>query len=119
MSNAVKHHPGPAGRVRVGAERRDGHWLFSVADDGAGIPQEYAARIFQMFQTLQPRDETEGSGMGLAIVSRLIDWQRGHIWHEPADAPGGTVFRFEWKIVDAESAESLLDTEPNQGSRAA
>ena len=118
ISNAVKHHPGPAGRITVSAEAHDDHIVFAVADDGAGIPDEYHERIYQMFQTLQPRDEVEGSGMGLAIVSRLVEWQGGRIWHEPA--PGhGTVFKFQWKVVDAESAERLVDNQQQPGSKAA
>ena len=108
VSNAVKHHPGPSGRVNVSAEVKDDHVVFAVADDGAGIPEEYRERIYQMFQTLQPRDEVEGSGMGLAIVSRLVEWQGGRIWHERSPG-GGTVFKFQWKIVDAESAERLVE----------
>ena len=69
IGNAVKHHPGPTGEVSIACEEAEDHYLFSVADDGAGIPPEYAERVFQMFQTLRPRDEVEGSGIGLAIVS--------------------------------------------------
>ncbi len=120
IGNAIKHHPGPAARITVSGERCDGHYRFAVADDGAGIPEEYRERIYQMFQTLQPRDEVEGSGMGLAIVSRVVEWQGGRIWHEPAaDGANGTVFRFEWKVVDAESAESLLGERNQPRSRAA
>ncbi len=84
-----------------------------------GLADEYAERIYQMFQTLQPRDDVEGSGMGLAIVSRVVDWQGGRIWHEPAASGTGTVFSFEWKVVDAASAERLLETHNHTGSRAA
>ncbi|HEX7034308.1 MAG TPA: ATP-binding protein [Pseudomonadales bacterium] len=109
MGNAVKHHPGPAGRITVSAERTGEHWRFAVADNGAGIPEEYRERIYQMFQTLQPRDEVEGSGMGLAIVSRVVEWQGGRVWHEPVEQGTGTVFKFEWKIVDAAGAQRLLE----------
>lgn len=123
IGNAVKHHPGPAGCITVGAEAREDHYLFSVADDGAGIAEEYGERIYQMFQTLQPRDEVEGSGMGLAIVSRVVEWQGGRIWHEPLSGTGsgesGTVFKFQWKVVDAQSAEDLLGARNQTRSRAA
>lgn len=119
IGNALKHHPGPRGRVRVGVEARDGHYVFSVADDGAGIPDEYRERVYQMFQTLQPRDEVEGSGMGLAIVSRVVEWQGGRIWHEAPERGTGTVFRFEWKAVDAASAERLMTAKTELGSEAA
>jgi PAS domain S-box-containing protein len=86
ISNALKHHPGPRATIRVGCEDRGEHYEFSVEDDGAGIPAEYAERVFQMFQTLKPRDEVEGSGMGLAIVHRIVSWQDGRVWFEPRSA---------------------------------
>ena len=96
IGNAVKHHPGPEGRIRVSCAEHEQHYLFAVQDDGAGIPMEYAERVFEMFQTLKPRDQVEGSGMGLAIVSRIVNWQRGRVWFEPAPAGRGTIFRFQW-----------------------
>lgn len=116
IGNAVKHHPGPDGRVTVSAEHRDDHYLFSVADDGEGIPDEYRERVYQMFQTLKPRDDKEGSGMGLAIVSRIVAWQGGRVWHEHAPNGRGTVFKFEWKLKDHPSAAEGPDV---TGSRAA
>jgi hypothetical protein len=92
----VKHHPGPEGSVVVSCEDRGGHYLFSVADDGEGIPAEYAQRVFEMFQTLKPRDKVEGSGMGLAIVSRIVAWQGGRVWFDPNPTGRGTVFKFQW-----------------------
>jgi signal transduction histidine kinase len=50
-----------------------------------------------MFQTLKPRDEVEGSGMGLAIVSRTVGWQGGRVWFEPVEGGTGTIFKFQWK----------------------
>ena len=85
------------GRITVSCEEIPDFYVFSVADDGAGIPQEYADRVFQMFQTLKPRDEVEGSGMGLAIVSRIVEWQGGRVWFEPGPDGRGTVFSFQWK----------------------
>ena len=58
---------------------------------------QYAERVFEMFQTLKPRDQVEGSGMGLAIVSRIVQWQGGRVWFEPAPGGRGTVFKFQWK----------------------
>ncbi len=96
INNAIKHHPTQTGRVRVSAVDQGEQILFAVEDDGAGIPQEYSEKVFQMFQTLQPRDEREGSGMGLAIVKRIVDGQGGHIWFHPGPGNRGTVFKFTW-----------------------
>ncbi|HEX6997173.1 MAG TPA: ATP-binding protein [Gammaproteobacteria bacterium] len=97
IGNAVKHHPGPTGKVVVSCEERDDHYLFAVEDDGAGIPAEYAERVFEMFQTLKPRDQVEGSGMGLAIVNRIVAWQGGRVWFETPPTGRGTVFKFQWR----------------------
>jgi len=100
IGNAIKHHPGPEGRVVVSCEDCDDRYLFAVSDDGGGIPMEYAERVFEMFQTLKPRDQVEGSGMGLAIVNRIVQWQQGRVWLEPAPGERGTVFKFEWRKHD-------------------
>jgi PAS domain S-box-containing protein len=96
IGNAIKHHPGPTGTIRISCEESDDSYQFAVADDGAGIPMEFSERVFQMFQTLKPRDEVEGSGMGLAIVSRITEWQGGRVWFTPGPDGRGTVFRFLW-----------------------
>jgi signal transduction histidine kinase len=101
MNNAIKHHPTGQGLVRVGASECPGGYEFTVTDDGAGIPAEFAAKVFQMFQTLKPRDEVEGSGMGLAIVKRIVEWQGGRIWFEPGPDGRGTTFRFTWRALSA------------------
>ena len=97
IGNAVKHHPGPEGRITVSCQEQGDHYVFAVADDGEGIPKQYAERVFEMFQTLKSRDQVEGSGMGLAIVRRIVQWQGGNVWFEPAPGGRGTVFKFQWK----------------------
>ena len=76
-----------------------------------------------MFQTLQPRDEREGSGMGLAIVKRIIDWQGGRIWFHGRTGGSGTVFKFIWnKNPDLPGTATIEDHEGHndvQGSDAA
>jgi len=100
IGNAVKHHPGPHGRIVVSCKEQGEHYVFAVEDDGEGIPVQYAERVFEMFQTLKPRDQVEGSGMGLAIVNRIVQWQGGRVWFEPAAGGRGTVFKFQWKKHD-------------------
>jgi len=105
ISNAVKHHPGPEGRVVVSCQEERDHYVYSILDDGEGIPQQYADRVFEMFQTLKPRDQVEGSGMGLAIVNRIVQWQSGRVWFEPAPVGRGTVFKFQWKKIQPLAAK--------------
>lgn len=98
ISNAIKHHPGPQGRIVVSCKEEGDRYLYSIEDDGEGIPKQYAERVFEMFQTLKPRDQVEGSGMGLAIVNRIVQWQGGRVWFEsPAPSGKGTIFKFQWK----------------------
>src|SRR5690606_12681715 len=63
IDNAVKHHDRDEGRIAIRAERADEGVLLSVSDDGPGIPEEYHDRVFELFQTLLPRDRREGSGL--------------------------------------------------------
>lgn len=106
IGNAAKHHPGPTGKVTISCGETGAHYLFTVADDGAGIPSEYADRVFKMFQTLKPRDEVEGSGMGLAIVSRIVEWQGGRVWFDPGPKGNGTVFTFQWQKSTADRSQT-------------
>lgn len=95
IGNAVKHHDRPGGTVTVSARRRDGVHEFTVADDGPGVPAEHHERIFGLFQQLRPRDEVEGTGMGLALVRRTVELQGGRIRVE--SGPGrGAAFHFTW-----------------------
>jgi len=104
IGNAIKHHPDPAnGLIRVSAERRDHLYAFTVSDNGAGIPEQFRERVFGMFQTLRPRDEVEGSGMGLAIVRKLVERQAGTVWLAGGDA-GGLVVHFTWPVDPKERA---------------
>ena len=96
IDNAIKHHHHPTtGCITISAAEQ-GPWIeFTVADDGPGIDPAYHGRIFAIFQTLQPRDQIEGSGMGLAIVQRLVESQGGTIRVDSRRDEGAT-FRFTW-----------------------
>ncbi|MEM9322907.1 MAG: PAS domain-containing protein [Pseudomonadota bacterium] len=89
VSNAAKHHDKPNGRIEVSCEADGAHYRFSVADNGPGIPERYRERIFRMFETLKRRDDVEGSGVGLAIVERLVSSLGGRIeLHDGLDGMG-------------------------------
>ncbi len=102
MSNAIKHHDTKKGCIVVRSMPNE-QWLeFSVSDDGPGIAAEHSERVFAMFQTLRPRDEVEGSGMGLAIIKKTIESLGGHI-KLSANQPRGAVFNFTWPRNMAEA----------------
>jgi len=93
ISNALKFRGEAPPRVRIDAQHKDDRWVFSVADNGLGMEMQYADRIFQMFQRLHERGKFEGSGIGLAVVKRIVERHRGRIWLE--STPGvGTTFYF-------------------------
>nr|WP_315218553.1 PAS domain S-box protein [uncultured Duganella sp.] len=93
ISNAVKYMDKPEGTVRIGCADAGSEWRFSVTDNGPGIESRHYDKIFQLFQTLAPRDRVEGTGVGLAIVKKIVEMYRGRIWVE--SAPGaGTTFWF-------------------------
>ena len=97
ISNAIKHHDRPSdGGVWVDARVASDMMEFTVADDGAGIPEQFRERVFGMFQTLRPRDEVEGSGMGLAIVKKLVERQGGRIWLADRPEGRGLSVHFTW-----------------------
>lgn len=95
VSNAIKHHHRDHGRVEVGVDVGPSMLTFHVQDDGPGIAPEFHARIFGMFQTLRPRDEIEGTGMGLALCKKLVEAHGGSIWLRSQLGRGST-FSFSW-----------------------
>jgi two-component system, LuxR family, sensor kinase FixL len=96
ISNAVKHHDRPQGTIRVAALDKGMFHELIVADDGPGIPPEFHERAFGMFQTLQSRDKKEGSGLGMAIIKKLVEWQGGQVWIVSAAGIRGTAVHFTW-----------------------
>ena len=95
IGNAVKHHHKKVGCIEVTVEDCGYYYVFSVKDDGPGIPAQFHEQVFKIFQTLKPRDQVEGSGMGLAMARKLIDAYGGTLALESADGQG-SVFRFTW-----------------------
>ena len=90
LSNAIKFMDKPAGRVVVSCAAEGLVWHFSVADNGPGIEARYRDKVFQLFQTLAPRDKVESSGVGLALVKKIIDLEGGKIWFESTPGAGAT-----------------------------
>ena len=96
IQNAVKHHDKSSGEVVLSGRRVGDFVEFLVRDDGPGILPEFHDKIFQLFQTLKRRDEVEGSGMGLAVVKKLVEQQNTRITvHSRGDGTGAE-FRFQW-----------------------
>ena len=93
ISNAIKFAADEPPRIQIDAEREDGYWRFTVADNGIGIDPAHAQRIFAVFQRLHGRGEYPGSGVGLAICKRIVERHNGRIWVE-SPPEGGSTFYF-------------------------
>ena len=93
VGNAVKFAGAEAPRVRIGAERDNGDWRFSIEDNGIGMDPDHAHRIFEPFQRLHGEEDYPGTGIGLAVCERIIAQLGGRIW--VSSTPGaGSVFSF-------------------------
>ena len=93
LSNALKFSGGRPPRVVVTVRRDDAFWLFSFSDNGIGIDPEYAERIFVIFQRLHERSAYVGTGIGLAMTRKIIEYFGGRIWLDTTFT-GGTRFCF-------------------------
>jgi PAS domain S-box-containing protein len=95
IGNAIKHNNKTEGVITISCQEFPTYYQFSVKDNGPGIPVMYHDKIFELFKTLRPRDEVEGSGMGLSIIKKLLDYHKGSIIIE-SDGTNGTCFTFTW-----------------------
>lgn len=105
INNSIKYHHRPQGRIVISAEQIAGGdkgvpptYRFSVADDGPGIPPQHHEKVFMMFQTLQPRDEVESTGLGLSLVKKLVEEEGGAISVE-SNQGQGAIFIFTWPAM--------------------
>jgi signal transduction histidine kinase len=108
ISNAIKHHDRPEGEVVVSAQMTGGVVSFRVEDDGPGIAPAFHERIFAIFQTLQPRDDQETSGVGLSIVRKTVERAGGKVWVESAPPRRGSAFLFTWPATVPAAALELV-----------
>jgi chemotaxis family two-component system sensor kinase Cph1 len=93
LSNAVKYTGRRAeAHIRVGVRSGDGETTFFVADDGVGFDMRHAGQLFGVFQRLHLAEEFDGSGIGLALVHRIISRHRGRTWVEAEEDKGATFY---------------------------
>jgi PAS domain S-box-containing protein len=92
LSNAVKFMDKPKPLVKISCAEQNNAWKFSVADNGCGIKEQYFEKIFEIFQTLSPRDASESTGIGLTIVKKIVELFGGKCWVESKFGQGSTFF---------------------------
>ncbi|TXK38393.1 ATP-binding protein [Nonomuraea sp. C10] len=102
IENAVKFRGDEPPHVRIEAVERDGMWEFSCSDNGIGVDPKYADRIFLIFQRLHPRDVYAGTGIGLALCRKIVDYHGGRLWLDgDSGETGGRGTTFRWTLPAA------------------
>ncbi|MDQ1634200.1 MAG: hypothetical protein QOJ32_1009 [Frankiaceae bacterium] len=113
ISNAVKFRGDQPVAVRLTCEPGDGEYVFRCADNGIGIEPQYADRIFIIFQRLHAKDEYAGTGIGLAMCKKIVEWHGGRIWLD-VDATGpGRGTTFAWTLPTAERGRAIMEPAPD------
>lgn len=110
ISNAIKFNEKQHKTVEVDADESKHFWHFSVKDNGPGIDKKFHEKIFVIFQTLNARDEFESTGIGLAIVKKIVEDQGGRIWVE-SEPGNGSTFHFTWPKSPARNFEDISKAE--------
>lgn len=99
ISNSIKYNDQPCPTIHITAEKQDNDWIFKVADNGIGIDPQQGDRIFKIFQRLHSPDEYEGTGIGLAIVKRIVERHGGRIWYDSQPGKGSNFyFNIPWRL---------------------
>jgi PAS domain S-box-containing protein len=100
VSNAVKYNKNPEPAITISCVENEFDYAFCVSDNGPGIDKEFHEKVFVIFQTLQSRDKIESTGVGLAIVKKIVEDKGGRVWVESSLGHGAS-FYFSWpKVVD-------------------
>ena len=95
IGNAIKHHGSNNGHISIGVRDTGRFFEFTIADDGPGIAPEYHQKIFLMFQVLSVKDDRSDTGIGLALVKKIVQERGGSISLESREGEGAN-FRFTW-----------------------
>ncbi|WP_193048019.1 sensor histidine kinase [Mycolicibacterium baixiangningiae] len=113
IGNAVKFRkPDTSPRIVIecqrGTDEQDGQWLLTVSDNGIGIAEEFAQKVFVIFQRLHGRDAYSGTGIGLALCKKIVEYHGGEIWIDNSYTEG-TRFRMTLPVAVHEQPEVVLE----------
>lgn len=97
ISNGIKYNNNPEPTIEVSFKINKGMYEFCVADNGDGIDKQFHEKVFVIFQTLQSRDTYESTGVGLAIVKKIVEDKGGNVWIESEKGKGAKFF-FSWPV---------------------
>ncbi|MEW8381809.1 MAG: ATP-binding protein, partial [Candidatus Thiodiazotropha taylori] len=110
ISNSLKHHGGRKGKIRISSKQVGNFYEFTVCDNGQGIAPEYHDKVFKMFQTLKSSDFNNSTGIGLALVKKIVIEHGGSIQVNSA-VNEGACFTFLWPYTPAENNQSYNNIE--------
>ncbi len=99
ISNAVKYKDKACVKININCLDKGDKYLFCVKDNGPGIEMRYHQKIFQIFQTLQGAENYESTGVGLTIVKKILESQKGDIWLESKMGEGTSFFFSIYKNI--------------------
>jgi PAS domain S-box-containing protein len=105
VGNGIKHHHSETGSIKISIEDRGDCYEFAIADDGPGIALEHQERMFQIFQAVNPQNRSDSTGIGLAIVKKIVEAEGGTLWLE-SEIGHGTTFYFTWPKCSGRRATS-------------
>jgi signal transduction histidine kinase len=124
ISNAIKFHGDRRVEVRLTVEAVVGEggsgagepdeYVFRCRDNGIGIEPQYAERIFVIFQRLHGKDEYAGTGIGLAMCKKIVEWHGGRIWLDTEATGPGVGTTFAWSLPTAARGRALMDPTPER-----
>ena len=95
ISNALKYNDKEVAQVKISSKANGQYHHFKIEDNGPGIDEEFREKVFVIFQTLNARDQVESTGVGLAIVKKIIEDKGGELYINDS-ALGGAAFNFSW-----------------------
>lgn len=92
LDNAIKYNDKATGLIQVSYQEYEKEWRFCVQDNGKGIDTPYQQKVFQLFQTLEPKDQQNNTGIGLSLVKKIITLWGGKVWLESVLGQGCRFF---------------------------
>ncbi len=102
INNGIKFNKSFKPIIEIGCREEDTHWVFSVKDNGIGIPGAYQKQIFELFKRLHRKEEYSGTGIGLAVCKKIVEQHKGKIWLESEEGEGTTFFFSIFKNLQKE-----------------